>query len=251
MPIGFQNEEPQQNGIPSVGADLSENDVLWRYLDTAKFFEFIYGDNLYFARGDQFKDKFEGTFTRSIKTAIENSYKQNQIDCTYRKFKKKLRGKVFLSCWHASRDDSMAMWNIYGQSDTAVALTTTVGQLRQAVENAALPYHIYIKKVVYIKPWNDPSIVVNPYSNVFSYKVKAYDYEKEVRVIVDRFENSNFEEDLTEKGILIPVNKNNLLRTIVIGPTAPTWFLGLVRKAVKERGINTDVHRSKLWFKPD
>jgi Protein of unknown function (DUF2971) len=250
MAVRIGKDGIQRPGVPKVDTRLKEEDVLWRYLDTAKFFDFIHGSKLYFTRGDQFEDKFEGTFTHSVKRAIVDSYRVNKINCTYSKFKSRLREKIFLNCWHASSDDSMAMWKIYGQSDTAVAITTTIGKLTQAIQAANLPNYIYLKKVDYIKHWRDPSINVNPYSNVFSYKVKAYDYEKEVRVIVDRFEDGNFEERIEEKGMPVTVSQNDLLRSIVIGPTAPKWFLFLVRKMVSERGINVDVNRSKLWFKP-
>src|SRR5437868_6795561 len=174
-------------GRPILDPGLSEETVLWRYLDAAKFLGLLHNQSLFFCRGDQFEDKFEGAFTKSIKHAVDEAFRINKIESSAEEFKEKLRERVFVNCWHASGNDSMAMWSLYGRSSEAVAVTTTVGQLRDAMVAAKLNHAIYIRKVEYVKHWRDPSLVFKPYSNVFAYKTVAYEYEKEVRVIVDRF----------------------------------------------------------------
>ena len=60
-----------------------------------------------------------------------------------------MRESVFINCWHRNRDDSAAMWALYGKSACAVALTTTVGQLADTV--AAIAEHrISIARVEYV-----------------------------------------------------------------------------------------------------
>jgi len=76
------------------------------------------------------------------------------------KFKKRLRERVFLNCWHASADDSMAMWIMNGRLPTSLAITTTVGKLRDAIQAAKLNYDIAIKKVGYVKYWRDPELAI-------------------------------------------------------------------------------------------
>ncbi len=236
-------------GKPRVDASLKENAVLWQYLDAAKFIDFIHNQTLFFARGDQFEDKFEGAFTKSIKQAIEQSYEANKIGSTFDDFKQRLRERVFLNCWHASLDDSMAMWSIYGRSPTALAITTTVAQLRDTIEAAKLPYNIAISKVRYVKHWRDPKLKITPYSNVFAYKVKAYEYEKEVRVIIDRFDEE-FNSEVNETGMPIKVALPKLVRSIVVAPEAPPWFLAVVEGVVAKYGVKVPVKRSKLAFEP-
>ena len=228
---------------------LQESDVLWRYLDAAKFLSLLDGPGLHLTRGDQFADKFEGTFTKSLKHAIEASYEKQDIQMTVEEFKKRLRERVFVNCWRQGKDDSMAMWSLYGRSEFSVAVTTTVGQLRKEACTWSLPYDTSIKKVTYLKHWRDPELNANPYSNVFSYKVTAYDYENEVRVIVDRF-HETFDEEPAEKGLFMPLNLNRFLRSIVVAPEAPEWFFGTVQRACIKYGITTPVHRSKLATEP-
>ena len=228
---------------------LRDTQVLWRYLDAAKFLDLLHSQSLFFTRGDQFEDKFEGAFTKSIKQAIEQSYRTNKIDFFYDEFKKRLRERVFLNCWHANADDSMAMWSIYGRSAIAVAITTTVARLRDTIEELHLPYHVSIARVQYVKHWRDPKLRINPYSNVFAYKVKAYDFEKEVRVIVDRF-HDEFDATIPEWGMPIKVSLRKLLGSIVVAPEAPPWFLELVRGVSQKYEVEAPVRRSKLASAP-
>jgi hypothetical protein len=92
-------------------------------------------------------DKFEGAFTRSLRSAIRNSYEENEIDFTYEEFKKRLRERIYVNCWHRGPDDNMAMWTIYGGSSPSVAITTTLGKLKQALSDADLPHFVSIRKV--------------------------------------------------------------------------------------------------------
>lgn len=238
MPVNF---------TPNVGKDLDEGMVMWRYLDTAKFLDLLETRTLFFCRADKFSDKFEGAFTESVRHAIEDAFQSKNTGLSFTDFKERLRKRVFVNCWHASGDDSMAMWSLYGRSTAAVAVTTTVGQLRDALK---LPYsRSAIKKVKYVKHWRDPNIVYEPYSNVFSYKVKAYEYEKEVRVIIDRYEE-NIDDATLPGGIPGTVVLPDLLRSIVIHPEAEPWFEKLIRNVVKRYELSVEVRRSKLAFAP-
>lgn len=236
-------------GKPRVDDCLKSKDVLWRYLDAARFLDLVHNRRLFFVRGDQFEDKFEGAFTDSIKKAIEAFYKENEIKFSYEEFKTKLRERVFLNCWHRSPDDSMAMWSIYGRSQTSLAITTTVGKLTETIEAAKIPHNVAIKKVAYVKHWRDPEIDYNPYSNVFAHKVKAYEFEKEVRVVIDRF-HEEFCSKSVEKGMTVPISLDKLLRSIVISPDAPPWFLSLVEGIVDKYEVSAHVRRSMLAFDP-
>ena len=236
-------------GKPRVSSELKGSDVLWRYLDAAKFLDFVHNQILFFSRGDQFEDKFEGAFTDSLKHSIQRSYDVNKIDFTYEEFRRRLRERVFVNCWHKSADDSMAMWSIYGRSSCSVALTTTIDRLKQSLESESLLYDIAIEKVAYVKHWRDPALDIAPYSRVFAYKTKAYEFEKEVRVLIDRFAGE-FETDISETGMAIKVSSRSLLRSIVIAPEAPVWFENLVREVSGRYGVTAPVRRSLLAKEP-
>jgi len=237
------------HGKARVGARLGTPDVLWRYLDSARFIDFLQNSTLFFCRGDQFQDKFEGSFTESLRHTIEESYKTNNIDFSYEEFRKRVRERVFLNCWHRSKDDSMAMWNLYGQSNCSVAITTTVRKLKASLEEFKHPYCFFLERVQYVKHWRDPQLNITPYSRVFAYKVKAYEYEKEVRVLLDRSADE-FDAQISEIGMPVKVKPTTLLRSIVVAPEAPSWFHSLIVQLVERYQLPVPVHRSKLATEP-
>jgi hypothetical protein len=104
--------------------------------------------------------------------------------------------------------------------------------------------------VEYLKHWSDPKLDVSPdYTRIFAYKTKAYEYEKEVRVIIDRTRGPAGP-DLRQPGIVVPIDADRLLRSIVISPDAPPWFENLVRQSAQRYGIRVPVRRSKLATDP-
>jgi hypothetical protein len=228
---------------------LRRDTVLWRYLDAAKLFDFFENSTLFFCRADHFSDKFEGAFTPSLRAQISAAHARGEIDYDYEQFKRRMRESVFINCWHRNQDDSAAMWALYGKSECAVALTTTVGQLADTVAGIA-EHRISIARVEYVKHWSDPKLDVSPdYTRIFSYKTKAYEYEKEVRVIIDRTRDAP-PPDLPQPGIVVPVDAGRLLRSIVIAPDAPPWFENLVRQSALRYGIRVAVRRSRLATDP-
>jgi hypothetical protein len=142
------------------------------------------------------------------------------------------------------------MWALYGKSECAVALTTTVGQLADTLEGIEEEHAISIARVEYVKHWSDPKLDVSPdFTRIFTYKTKAYEYEKEVRVIIDRTGHALVPE-LLQPGLVVPIDARGLLRSIVIAPDAPPWFEKLVRQSALRYGIKAPVRRSKLALDP-
>lgn len=244
-----QTESPAQARIV-IDEQLRRDTVLWRYLDAAKLFDFFENSTLFFCRADHFDDKFEGAFTPSLRQQISDAYARGEIDYSYEQFKRRMRESVFINCWHRNQDDSAAMWALYGKSECAVALTSTVGQLAATLEGIEEDHAISIARVDYVKHWSDPKLDVSPdFTRVFAYKTKAYEYEKEVRVIIDRTGHPLVPE-LLQPGIVMPIDARKLLRSIVIAPDAPPWFEKLVRQSALRYGIEAPVRRSKLALDP-
>lgn len=237
--------------IPRLSVDsvLRDSRVLRRYLDLSKFIDLLRTRSLYLRRADLFQDKFEGSFTPSLKAAIEEAYDVHKTDFSYEKFKKELREGVYVNCWSLGVNDNMALWELYGKSEASVAVTTTVGRLRRELEASPLSGATSICKVEYIKHWRDPKISILPYSNIFRYKVVAYDFEREVRIIHDRLQQ-NFKKSDKQTGVLVKVRLDRLLQSIVVSPSAQPWFIDLVKDVTQRYGITTPVKQSKLAIEP-
>jgi hypothetical protein len=238
-------------GRLTVDPALSERQVLRRYLDMSRYLSFLQSKSLYLARADRFDDKFEGSFTPSVRAAIRKAYKDNRIDFTYENFKRELRGSVYVSCWTLGLDDNMALWAMYGKPENTIAITTTVGRMRAALQAWTYPSSTpaSIVKVEYIKPWRDPKVRIVPYSNIFRYKVTAYSFEQEVRIILDRH-SVNFGTNYKEEGVLLPVAPAKFIRSVVVSPLAGRSFRDMVADVTNRYGVDARVRQSKLAMAP-
>lgn len=228
---------------------LEGTDVLWRYLDLPRFLDLLQRRRLFLARGDTFLDRFEGQFTASIKRAIERAYDEHpEWNFTYEAFRRKLRERVFVSCWHRSAHESVAMWSTYGPG-VAVAVTTTVARLREAAVEANLRGVKSIELVDYIDYSGDPELDISPYSRVFAYKDRAYSHESEVRLISDRSVNE-FDHDVIEPGMYMGVDPAELLSSVVVSPAVAPWQQELLHGVVEAYGYRITVHESDLLRDP-
>lgn len=233
----------------SNSGELTKNVVLWRYLDLSKFIRLLQTSSLFFLRVDKFEDKFEGSFTASVKKLIERSYEENDIDFTYEQFKAGLKKGIFINCWHSGLKEDMAMWRLYGKSSNAIAITSTVGRLEKQIEPHNNGERISIRKVEYIDHFEDPEIDISKYSNIFTYKHEAYSFEKEVRVIANHYPNPEVMSRDTY-GFEMKIDLASLLRSIVIPPEAPEWFFDLVTRTSRDYGCDSLVKKSDLANEP-
>ncbi len=229
--------------------NLADSDVLRRYLDVPRLLSFLKTRSLYLCRSDLLPDKFEGSFTLTIKEAIDSAYRKNRIRYTYEKFKKELREGVFLSCWSHGIHDNMALWRLYGKTNDCVAITTTVSKLKSALKKFDGGGKLFLRKVEYIRHWRDPKIEVKPYSNVFKYKTIGYAFENEVRVILDRFD-STFEAPSKDEGIMLQVHLHAFLRSIVLSPECSPWFKAVIEDIANKYHISRPVRSSSMSKKP-
>ena len=143
----------------------------------------------------------------------------------------------------------MAMWKVYGASGKSIAVTTTVGRLAGVLNGCKYKNYMAIRKVKYVSHRDDPKLNIRPYSNVFTYKSKAYDYEKEVRVILDPH-SEGFDTVSFEAGIPMKIDIGELTTSVVVSPEAPAWFYKLVADISTEFDLSAPVKPSELSSEP-
>lgn len=195
---------------PDYLEPLDEDETIYRYMDFAKFASLLHTGELHFHQAADFDDNFEGSVPDIIEAAREREYQEaaergdiredgHQVHAEINKF---LRRFTYLSCWHMTDEESVAMWKQYGGSDRAVAIKTTVGGFHNAL-NADSDHDIYFAEVNY-RPYRDEHdstpdiddidldelddrffITRNAHSLVpFIYKREAFSYENEMRAII-------------------------------------------------------------------
>lgn len=188
----------------------NDADTLWRYMSFEQFVDILAIDSLFFTRAHKFEDPFEG-FIPSI---LENDfYEQSLVEYLSQTYKVPLQGKlkdvtikirdeipnyIMCSCWHKNREESMALWKDYRTRGSGIAIKTTVRQLKDSLIDQ-IDFHvgeiIYLRSDIYDFEYiqnllnidrqrqnYDPKVLT--YFPYF-YKRKAFEYEKEVRVVID------------------------------------------------------------------
>ncbi|MEI6623203.1 MAG: hypothetical protein WCP28_14985 [Actinomycetes bacterium] len=113
---------------------------------------------------------------------------------------------------------------------------------------------IYVGVVSYV----DPSSTWIPEQNLFgpfTYKHLSFDYERELRAVIQRIPRVGgalivHESVPSEVGIAIPINVTTLLESISVGPQQPSWFHEAVALTVEALAPSTTVLQSNLDTDP-
>ena len=217
--------------MPRVESDylgnIDPDQTIFRYMGFSKFVNLLKTRALHFHQAADFGDRFEGSVPELIRDARELEYeraaKQGNLPPeghqVHAEINKCLRRFTYLSCWHMTDEESMAMWEHYGGSDGAVAIKTTVGEFTSAL-NTRHDHDIYFGEVDYqpyssdhnetpdiddidIKEELDDRFFLTREAHSlvpFVHKRQGYQYEHEMRGII---QDPPFDEDLDQMKVEI------------------------------------------------
>ncbi len=258
--------------------------TLWRYLSFEKFVNLLSEKSLYFARADKFDDKFEGHVPPLIEEYYEKETKRFGTDGSQAVIKlwHKWRKWVMCSCWHRGKQESMGMWGRYDLHNSGIAIKTTIRGLRDSFSHKG-SVDVHIGRVWY-KEYQDIKVPKNireihTIYLPFFYKRKAFEFENEVRAIIDaspyikeRFFRMKEGFSLSRKGFDLPtllkrledtdppeckpgqpllLDLNTLIDEVIVSPYAEKWITKTVESVVRQYGFKFPVSRSKLLDSPD
>lgn len=185
---------------------------LWKYLDVIKFLTLVNGE-LYFARADKFKDKYEGAIPKQNylhfadmyrRAKLNNNDSNNQSDTNiernytrkglpkgiekdirkefFRKFNERKK-KVAISCWHLNESESAAMWEVYSRAGQGIAICTTLEKLHKIKKPHG--YEMEMFKVDYIDFDKTFDAGFTDYELLpFKNKRKEFEFEHEFRIML-------------------------------------------------------------------
>lgn len=167
---------------------------------------------------------------------------------TYKDVIKAQKKWLDVSCWHSATDnaESIAMWKIYGNDINSVCITTTIGELLDAIEEDK-NMNLVVQRVEYIDHRADHyNFKVDSKIAPFVHKHKAYKFENEIRFIAYNQSNHPLT-DRADTGSLIRLKSNDFINNVKVSPEAPEWFFDLVRSVFNNRYSQTGlVARSDL-----
>jgi hypothetical protein len=271
-----------------ITRSLDDDVVLWRYMALDKFINLLSDECLYFASLESYSktDPMEGFPPKAVLKIIYDIYRQDfsdtasflnvmetqpgadaeqvklaiakaraMIDTMPDEFKiraeKVFKGTV-VSCWYASNHESEAMWKLYSDLGKGIAVKTTVGRLRKALEAKGAKFGdrlIYIGKVKYIDFQRDTfepgECVVDGHVSPLL-KRKSFEHENEVRAFfvgdidvdnIHSFEPASYQ---------VAVDLKELVADIYISPFASGSFSSAVRSIASKFGFDMELKNSSL-----
>jgi hypothetical protein len=140
--------------------------------------------------------------------------------------------------------ESDSHWRIYGHNEEGVAIVSTIGGLKKALE----PYKdrsVKIGKVRYVDFENEGIPVENGFWPVV-HKREAFIHDQEVRAVI-------WEEEpgppFGPRGINVPIDVGALLSEVVVSPMSKPGFENTVKQVVG-RFLLCKVRRSTLLEPP-
>lgn len=237
-----------------------DDTVVWRFMDFPKFLQLLETSSLWFSRADVFEDPFEASFTDgelAHLTSQGGAAAEQHIQRAMLPMAAYMQTTSFVNCWRGGRDESMAMWDLYGKASGSVAIKSTLGRLKRIAESAA--QKIFIGQVRYID-WQeapfDNNLVVMSVRKGLSYR-----HESEIRLLIWAVQDQSLvppEIDGTQEqgllalkrklplGISVGIDLRESITEIMVGPREPEWMAKLITNVVRRYGLPQTVMTSRL-----
>lgn len=132
---------------------------VWRYMKFKHFKQILNNGTLHFQRADRFNDQLEGSMPKALKEyqreSIEEHAKAGDLDVTpeehermYSAQFKRARMTAFVNCWTMNNYESTPMWGNYGNHEKSVAISTTIGDIKQALAEESHP--VKVSQIYYV-----------------------------------------------------------------------------------------------------
>lgn len=232
---------------PEVTRDigLKDGSPLRRYVDFAKYVDLLRTNSLYFRRADRFTDRFEGALTPSIRKAIDEGHRIDKDAEDANIFYEKGRKGTYVSCWTYGAKDNMALWQLFGGTASSVAVHTNVERITRLC--LSWRENVLITQVKYIDHFENPDMVVSRYSDPLQFKHLAFDFEREVRVMIPMPQTWRDNPEGTHRPL---GSLSDLITSVTIGPDAGPWFIELVQEVSQRYGLKVPIRSSQLAALP-
>lgn len=235
-----------QPTLITADSDVRQSAILRRYIDLPKLLDLLYTRSLYFRRADGFADRLEGALFPSFRKTMNEAFERKEIPHDADHFYNRARKGNYVSCWTIGARDNMALWQLFGNVKTSVAVTSTVDRLVACGFEWNRRMHLH--KVRYVDHRRVRTYVMGDFTDPLQYKSDSYKFERELRVILPQ-QDVGWEQNPMGIRLAIP-DLDILVRSIVVAPEADTDFLEAVRDMCTRYGLSAPVRRSMLSLMP-
>jgi len=231
---------------------------IWRYMDFTKFVSMLESGALFFSRADCLGDPFEGSYSRGNEKLRPIVYKEryeklppDRLETLHRnesQHNKWQRQWTFINCWHMNSGESAGMWKLYAKTNEAIAIRSSFFRLANELDDKT-----YVGVVEYIDfdhDWVPEGNTFYPYVH----KRRSFSHEQEVRALFVKWpiKDNRFDYEAVPPngGLEQRVNVQELVESVYVAPTCPSWFKVLVEKVCRRYGLSKPVVQSSLDAEP-
>jgi hypothetical protein len=237
------------------------DEVIWRYMDLAKFLSALDRESLFFCRADLLGDLFEGSYPRGaaveagLEQAIATSINaKNAVESIIEttataEARKQVRPAVLVNCWHIGGHESAAMWKLHLRSGEGIAIKSTVERL---INSLRCDEEVWIGGVRYLD-YESAGLPSMDVFHAFLSKRNSFAHEAELRAIIwdkERFVGLDgtypIPEDKRDVGLYAKTDLDCLIEEIRIVPGAPLWYTELILSLCRRHGLRKAVKQSQL-----
>jgi hypothetical protein len=248
---------------------LPDEMPIWRYLDLERFVIMLVSGSLRFTKAAAFgDDPWEG-FCKVILpnppeadadgTVRPNAWEELRISIASDsgEYLKNAREHLYVNSW-SFRRDCMAMWKIYGSNSQGLAIQSSIGLYKAALDFNLPADHYAFGSIKYIDDIANSSIVIEDLTNQIPFqgpglrervtakgffKRSSYDYEEEWR-------GALYQDYRDIKGVDISCRLDTLIERVIVGPKAPEFIARVIEKLMNKFGLAKPVTRSELLSPP-
>jgi len=185
---------------------------------------------MFFSRLENLEDPYEGRFTEAVKCRFPK-----HVIGASEQFS---RRNLCVNCWHLSEDESAAMWAIYSESGTGIAIRSTIGRMKKSLH--VEPRDVAMCEVQYVDFSNfggdDSYFSLN-------LKRKSFEHEKEVRLW--RLEANHCNEQMF--GVNINMDLDELIDQVYVSPRAEAWLKNVVDREMATYCVDRKSVKSELY----
>jgi len=217
---------------------------VWRYLSLSKFLDFYLSNCLYFSRVDLLDDKHEGTYTQiTTGFAFDTIKLPSGLLVTREEYATRIRQSMHVNCWRLDNHESEAMWKIYCQHNSGLAIQTTYKKLAESLPHE---HKLFIGLITYLDYETDSFNRGNNF-NPIMHKRLAFEHEKEVRIVHSTLNYMNDHTlPLPEPGIKLQTTLFEQIEHIYVNPYADEWYFQTISQLFDRLNIEIPLKWSEI-----
>jgi len=230
---------------------VNPNEALWRYFRVDRLVSTLQSRFLHFPSARQFEDPFEGAVA-VLAHDFPSDPRYPDLGHADNAFEE-LRRLTKISCWHRADYESAAMWKVYAAEGKGVAVRTTPRRLQAALRPFRLapeygdeePYWGMVR----YRDLHTERLRASMERRFF-YKHRAFESEREFRVIISVRTAEEFGVRVPDEGIDVPFLPDELVESVYLGPALSVEDHETVVGVCASAGIDARVSTSTLLGRP-